>query len=267
MAAPRRYPKGVRDAHTPMKTALVLCVAGVLAGRAQPSAHAAPVAKDTGQVLVAPAEYTLVHRMPGEDFQPTAAYRWLDVLLEASGRDAQRNSPRPTILSRTMALVLTSMYDAWAAYDEVAVGTRLGASLRRPAAERTQANKETAIAYGGLSLAPVRVSGRRSLDSRSDFASRASTPTTPPLTRARRRASGTAGRERRHRVPPPRRCEPAGRRDRGATASRTRTTPATQPKNTPDNDRRPDPLEPIPFSDGKGGTIIARASSRRIGTG
>ena len=96
---------------------------------------------------VSPAEYPLVHRMPGKDFEPTAAYRWLDVLLEASGRDAQRNSPRPTILSRTMALVLTAMYDAWAAYDEVAVGTRLGATLRRPAAERTQANKEKAIAY------------------------------------------------------------------------------------------------------------------------
>lgn len=39
------------------------------------------------------------------------------------------------------------MYDAWAAYHDKAVGTRLGATLRRPAAERTQANKEKAIAY------------------------------------------------------------------------------------------------------------------------
>jgi hypothetical protein len=39
------------------------------------------------------------------------------------------------------------MYDAWAAYDDKAVGTRLGATLRRPRAERTLANKEKAIAY------------------------------------------------------------------------------------------------------------------------
>ena len=46
--------------------------------------------------------------MPGPDFKPTAAYQWLEVLLEASGRDAERHRPRPTILSRTMAVVLTS---------------------------------------------------------------------------------------------------------------------------------------------------------------
>jgi hypothetical protein len=54
---------------------------------------------------------------------------------------------RPPILSRTMAIVLTSMYDAWAACDDKAVGTRLGGKLRRPASECTQANKEKAIAY------------------------------------------------------------------------------------------------------------------------
>jgi len=122
-------------------------VAAALSAALAPSARAACVAKDTGQILSSPAGYTLVHRRPAPDFKPTAAYRWLEVLLEASGRDADRNSPRPTILSRTMAIVLTSMYDAWAAYDDVAVGTRLGGKLRRPAGERTQANKEKAIAY------------------------------------------------------------------------------------------------------------------------
>jgi hypothetical protein len=39
------------------------------------------------------------------------------------------------------------MYDAWAAYDPQAVGTRLGDSLRRPASEHSDANKEEAIAY------------------------------------------------------------------------------------------------------------------------
>jgi PAP2 superfamily len=104
--------------------------------------------KDTGQVLLptVPAGM-LVHRQPGADFQPTAAYQWVEILLEASGRDAVRNKPRPTVLSRTDAIVLTAMYDAWAAYDAKAVGTRLGGKLRRPKSERTVANKEKAIAY------------------------------------------------------------------------------------------------------------------------
>jgi hypothetical protein len=46
-----------------------------------------------------------------------------------------------------LAIAVTSMFDAWAAYDNKAVGTRLGSSLRRPPAERTRANKEKAIAY------------------------------------------------------------------------------------------------------------------------
>jgi hypothetical protein len=39
------------------------------------------------------------------------------------------------------------MYDAWAAYDDRAVGTLLAGALRRPAAERTEANKQKAVSY------------------------------------------------------------------------------------------------------------------------
>jgi len=46
-----------------------------------------------------------------------------------------------------LMIIVTAMYDAWAAYDEKAVGTRLGDKLRRPKSERTAANKEKAIAY------------------------------------------------------------------------------------------------------------------------
>jgi hypothetical protein len=46
-----------------------------------------------------------------------------------------------------LAIIVTSMYDAWAAYDDKAVGTVLGDKLRRPKTERTQENKEKAIAY------------------------------------------------------------------------------------------------------------------------
>ncbi len=77
----------------------------------------------------------------------SAAYEWLDISLEATAREVDRHGARPTIISRPLAIALTAMYDAWVAYDEKAVGTRLGRTLRRPASERTLANKEKAIAY------------------------------------------------------------------------------------------------------------------------
>jgi len=46
-----------------------------------------------------------------------------------------------------LLIMVNCMYDAWAAYDDVAVGTRFGGKLRRPKGERTEANKRIAIAY------------------------------------------------------------------------------------------------------------------------
>jgi hypothetical protein len=77
----------------------------------------------------------------------SAAYELLDIALEATAREHERNGPRPTVGSRMLGIVVTAMYDAWAAYDEKAVGTQLGGKLRRPAAERTEANKKKALAY------------------------------------------------------------------------------------------------------------------------
>jgi len=77
---------------------------------------------------------------------PSAAYRWLDIILEASARRVDRVGAKPTIISREMVIPCTAMFDAWACYDEKAVGTRLGGKLRRPTAERTDANREKAIA-------------------------------------------------------------------------------------------------------------------------
>ena len=53
----------------------------------------------------------------------------------------------PTVTARALGIVQTATYDAWAAYDPVAKGTRLGSQLRQPAAERTEANKTKAISY------------------------------------------------------------------------------------------------------------------------
>ena len=225
----------------------------VLAGLAPASARTVAVATDTGQVLVAHPEYALVHRAPRKDFEPSAAYRWLDTLLEASGRDAERNRPRPTILSRTMAVVLTSMYDAWAAYDDVAVGTRLGGELRRPPSERTLANKEKAIAYAAYrSLlfvypedadwirAELRKNGLDPDDASTD-------PTTP------QGVGNTAA----DAVIEYRRHDGANQLGDVAGGDATRYADYTgyAPVNTPDKVVDPTRWMPIPFSDGKGGTV------------
>ena len=82
-----------------------------------------------------------------QDHQNSAAYQWLEIMLEAAARDVERIGAQPTILSRQMAIPVTAMFDAWAAYDERAVGTMFGDKLRRPASERTLENKQAAIAY------------------------------------------------------------------------------------------------------------------------
>ena len=68
---------------------------------------------------------------------------WDHQLLQAV-RDVR---PAPTVVARSLAIVHTAEFDAWAAYDPVAVGTRLGSSLRRPPAEATLANKQKAVSY------------------------------------------------------------------------------------------------------------------------
>src|SRR5262244_3915374 len=52
----------------------------------------------------------------------------------------------PPIVARALAIVHTCIYDSWAAYDAVAVGTTdTGGARRRPFEERTDANKAKAI--------------------------------------------------------------------------------------------------------------------------
>lgn len=81
------------------------------------------------------------------------AYRWAKVALTATANDTERFRPRPTVSSRMLALVFTSMYDAWSHYDSLAEACIVRGLPRRPAAEHTLRNKEIAIshaAYGAL---------------------------------------------------------------------------------------------------------------------
>ena len=97
---------------------------------------------------------------PMDNYGPTpnddVVLKWNEQTLMAI---RQFKTP-PPIATRALDIVHTSAYDAWAAYDPVAVGTRLGGSLRRPAAERTTAYKSMAISYAAyralLNLYPAK---------------------------------------------------------------------------------------------------------------
>jgi len=69
--------------------------------------------------------------------------QWDEELLQA----VRALPPGPTVTARAISVVHTAIFDAWAAYDATARGTRLGGSLRRPLAERTVANKNKAISF------------------------------------------------------------------------------------------------------------------------
>jgi hypothetical protein len=69
--------------------------------------------------------------------------QWDEELLQA----VRALPPGPTVTARAISVVHTAIFDAWAAYDAKARGTRLGGSLGRPAAERTLDNKNKAISF------------------------------------------------------------------------------------------------------------------------
>ncbi len=80
---------------------------------------------------------------------PSVVVRWNEALLRAV-RDAKLGPP---MVARALAVAHTCAYDAWAAYDRVAVGTRLGGTLRRPAQERRYENKVEAISHAAYRAA------------------------------------------------------------------------------------------------------------------
>lgn len=68
---------------------------------------------------------------------------WNEAVLSA----VRANPPRPTVHARNLHILHNAIYDAWAAYDDVAVGTRYGDGLRRPAEEHTDQNMTVAVSY------------------------------------------------------------------------------------------------------------------------
>jgi len=73
----------------------------------------------------------------------TLVVQWNNAALQAI-RDTH---PGPPMAARALAILHTCIYDAWAAYDPLALSTRLAEFLRRPDAEHTAENKSKAISY------------------------------------------------------------------------------------------------------------------------
>jgi PAP2 superfamily len=84
-----------------------------------------------------------------QEVTPNLVIQWNNAALQAV-----RNSKLgPPMAARALAIFHTCIYDAWAAYDQRALGTQLGSSLRRSHRERTLANKNKAISFAAYRAA------------------------------------------------------------------------------------------------------------------
>src|SRR5215467_2285952 len=134
----------------------------------QPATHGRPRASlsDIGtsrrQILAAAGAGGALLLLPGHPETASAARRagstkpggsivvsWNQAFLEG----VRGSKLGPPMVARALAIGHTCIYDAWAAYDRKAVGTRLGASLRRPPAERTLPNIRQAISFAACRAA------------------------------------------------------------------------------------------------------------------
>jgi Domain of unknown function (DUF6851)/VCPO second helical-bundle domain len=87
--------------------------------------------------------------LPGAGPGDSIVLRWNAALLQG----VRESRLGPPMIARALAVAHTSIYDAWAAYDRNAAGTRLGGNLRRPPADRTLANKNAAISFAAYRAA------------------------------------------------------------------------------------------------------------------
>lgn len=79
---------------------------------------------------------------PSRSVAESVVSEWNEQMLAA----IRAGAPRPTVVSRSMYLVSASVYDAWAAYDGMALASaKANRTLRRPAREHTEAHRRHAV--------------------------------------------------------------------------------------------------------------------------
>src|SRR5262245_45556161 len=83
--------------------------------------------------------------------QPTGpdniVYKWGKISLDATADNTDLFRPRPTVTSRMLALVWTSVYDAWSRFDSIAEPVYLRNVARVSPDRRSLKDKETAVSY------------------------------------------------------------------------------------------------------------------------
>ncbi len=88
----------------------------------------------------------------GSTGHQSIVYQWAQMALEATARDTERFTPRPTVTSRYLGLFFVAVFDAWSRYDSAAVPVYLDKAKRRPHAEHTLRNKEKAVSYAAYRM-------------------------------------------------------------------------------------------------------------------
>ena len=180
--------------------------------------------------------------------RPTTVVAWNQAALQA----IRTTRPGPPMAARALAVVHTAIYDAWAAFDDVANGSRLGDELRRPGPERTEANKQQALSFAAhralVDLFPSEVAAFDDLLARLGYdPDRAGDDTTPSgvgllvadAVLAYRHGDG---------------ANQLGDLHPGAYSDYT----GYQPMNDPDTVRDPNRWQPLRVADGRGGATVQR---------
>ena len=96
---------------------------------------------------------------PTEEPEPTAepttegppsnlVVLWNEAMLAA----VRNGPPRPTVISRSLFMVHAGIYDAWTAFDAVAVPVAMDPSIKRPIEEHTDINKGAAVSQAAYHL-------------------------------------------------------------------------------------------------------------------
>ncbi|MEM9486205.1 MAG: DUF6851 domain-containing protein, partial [Cyanobacteria bacterium P01_F01_bin.116] len=83
-----------------------------------------------------------------DDASPTVSVLWDQAVQLA----VINTKPGPTVASRAYGILHTAMFDAWAAYDDTAIGTQLGDNLQQPQSENTEANKTEAMSFAAYQI-------------------------------------------------------------------------------------------------------------------
>ena len=94
---------------------------------------------------------------------PSTALAWNQTAVEA----IRLSKPGPPMAARSLAVVHGAMYDAWAAYHDSALSPTPGTPARRPAAERSVANRIAAFSHAAYTALLDQFPGQQALfDSR-----------------------------------------------------------------------------------------------------